>query len=194
MSKTIGELTAASVPVPDDSLLEVEVSGVSKQMSIADLLPAGFILPYGGTSAPDGFLECDGTAVSRTTYARLFAAISTTWGAGDGSTTFNLPDARGSVLRGAGSHGTETMANGNPYAGPAVGSYEDDQMQGHFHETYRDKPGSGAQLARSTAIISGVASNVSQAREAITDGSNGTPRTGAETRGFAAGVLYCIKA
>lgn len=66
-------------------------------------LPAGIgPLPYAGSTIPTGWLECDGTAVSRTTYAALFAAISTTWGTGDGSTTFNLPDCRGRVPLGAG--------------------------------------------------------------------------------------------
>lgn len=55
----------------------------------------GTILPFGNPSTPTGWLRCDGSAVSRTTYADLFTAIGTTWGAGDGSTTFNVPDLRG---------------------------------------------------------------------------------------------------
>lgn len=58
-------------------------------------IPAGVILPYGGASAPSGWLLCDGAAVSRTAYAALFAAIGTAYGPGDGSTTFNIPDLRG---------------------------------------------------------------------------------------------------
>lgn len=52
----------------------------------------GIVLPWSNGTAPSGFLECDGAAVSRTTYATLFGVIGTTWGVGDGSTTFNLPD------------------------------------------------------------------------------------------------------
>ena len=52
----------------------------------------GMIKPFAGTTVPTGYLLCDGSAVSRTTYADLFAAIGTTYGSGDGSTTFNLPD------------------------------------------------------------------------------------------------------
>jgi len=59
--------------------------------------PAGVIQQYAATTAPIGYLICDGTAVSRTTYAALFQVISTTYGSGDGSTTFNLPDFRGRV-------------------------------------------------------------------------------------------------
>lgn len=58
-------------------------------------VPIGFIGDYGGTTAPTGWLFCDFAAVSRTTYAALFATIGTTFGAGDGSTTFNVPDGRG---------------------------------------------------------------------------------------------------
>lgn len=61
-------------------------------------VPIGSIVDYGGTTAPSGYLLCFGQAVSRTvTYAALFAAIGTTYGTGDGSTTFNLPDFRGRV-------------------------------------------------------------------------------------------------
>lgn len=72
------------------------------------LVVTGQIVDYAGSSAPSGWLECDGTAVSRTSYANLFTAISTTWGAGDGSTTFNLPDFRGRNRIGK---GTGTLAS-----------------------------------------------------------------------------------
>lgn len=58
-------------------------------------VPTGMLAPYAGASAPANWLFCSGAAVSRTTYAGLFAVIGTTFGAGDGSTTFNLPDLRG---------------------------------------------------------------------------------------------------
>lgn len=61
----------------------------------------GFIMPYAGTGLQEGWLDCDGSAVSRTMYHDLFAAIGTTWGAGDGSTTFNLPRSEDLVLQGA---------------------------------------------------------------------------------------------
>lgn len=76
------------------------------------LIPAGTMLDYGGAGAvPSGFLLCDGTAVSRATYANLFTAISTTWGAGDGSTTFNLPNTQRRVSVGNGGSGTGTLGN-----------------------------------------------------------------------------------
>lgn len=68
--------------------------------ALANATPTGAVIPYAGSSAPEGWLLCYGQAVSRTTYAGLFAIIGTTYGAGDGSTTFNVPDLRGRVALG----------------------------------------------------------------------------------------------
>ena len=78
-------------------------------------LPTGTILSFGGSTAPTGFLLCDGSAVSRTTYADLYAVIGDTYGAGDGSTTFNVPNLQDKFLQGAGTNslGT-TMSAGLP--------------------------------------------------------------------------------
>lgn len=106
----------------DDSTLEVHSSGYLKikdggvdttqlaagavtsdklaTSAITTLMPSGSVIPYAGTSTPTNWLLCAGQAVSRTTYADLFSAISTTYGVGDGSTTFNLPDLRGRVIAG----------------------------------------------------------------------------------------------
>ena len=67
---------------------------------LGTVVPTGAYLPFAGTAIPTGFLECNGAEVSRTTFSALFAAISTNWGSGDGSTTFNLPDLRGVFPRG----------------------------------------------------------------------------------------------
>jgi microcystin-dependent protein len=73
----------------------------AKPSVIADANPSGLVRPYVGTSAHDGWLMCDGSAVSRITYASLFRVIQTAFGYGDQSTTFNLPDLRGQFVRGA---------------------------------------------------------------------------------------------
>lgn len=81
-------------------------------------VPAGTILLYGGSSAPASFLLCDGAAVSRTTYAGLFAAIGTSYGVGDGSTTFNVPGMAGQFARGdtpGATGGTDTIASGGAH-------------------------------------------------------------------------------
>lgn len=72
------------------------------QATIATIDPADAIIAIGGTTAPTGYALCDGTAYSRTTYAATFARIGTTYGAGDGSTTFNVPDLRGRFVAGKG--------------------------------------------------------------------------------------------
>jgi len=68
--------------------------------SITQRSEVGAIKPWGKTTAPDGYLLCDGTAVSRTTYVDLFGILSTTYGVGNGSTTFNVPDLQGKTPQG----------------------------------------------------------------------------------------------
>lgn len=75
-------------------------------------LTSGVVFPYGGAASPDGFLLCDGAAVSRTTYASLFSVISTAYGVGDGSTTFNLPDLRQRFPMGKSVGGTGSTLGG----------------------------------------------------------------------------------
>lgn len=90
------------------------------------VMPPGVTIPYGGSTPPSGWLECNGAAVSRTAYADLFAAIGTTWGSGDGSTTFNLPDLRGEFLRGW-DHGRGVDS------GRALGSWQNHDFKAHTH-------------------------------------------------------------
>lgn len=74
-------------------------------VAIPTAVPAGAIMSFAGAAAPSGYLICDGAAILRSTYSVLFTAIGTTWGVGDDSTTFNLPDLRGRVVAGVGTHG-----------------------------------------------------------------------------------------
>lgn len=89
-------------------------------------VPAGTILDFAASTPPAGFLECNGAALSRTAYSALFAAIGTAWGAGDGATTFNLPDFRGSFRRGW-DHGRGLDS------GRAFASYQADAFASHSH-------------------------------------------------------------
>lgn len=86
-------------------------------------LPTGTVVPHASSTVPDGFLACDGTAVSRTTYANLFTVIGTTFGAGDGSTTFNTPDLRGIFVRGVGSQVISSVT----YDGSTLGTKRKDR-------------------------------------------------------------------
>lgn len=87
---------APSTTTADGSITLAKLAAAVQQ----SLVPSGSLMPFAGASAPTGWLLCYGQAVSRTTYAALFTAIGTTYGAGDGSTTFTLPDLRGRVIAG----------------------------------------------------------------------------------------------
>lgn len=89
----------------------------------------GSIIAYGGTNQPSGYLRCNGQAVSRSTYSDLFSAISTRFGPGNGSTTFDVPDLRGEFIRGADNMGAD---RGTP--GPNLpGGTQGDQFKEHNH-------------------------------------------------------------
>lgn len=100
----------------------------------ANTVPPGTILPFAGTTVPTGFLLCNGALVSRTTYATLFAAIGTKWGAGDGKTTFKLPDLRKRHLEGA---NTTSEVGGYLEAGLP-------NITGSFISVWSNNPVSGA--------------------------------------------------
>ena len=99
-------------------------------LNTALALPAGVTVPYAGATAPTGWLLCNGQAVSRTSYSRLFAAIGTTYGAGDGSTTFNVPDLRECNPVGIGKRASG-VTNHNELT---LGGFQDDQYQQHSHD------------------------------------------------------------
>lgn len=112
-----------------------------------NVAPPGVVLPFAGASAPSGWLLCFGQAVSRTTYADLFAAIGTAFGTGDGSTTFNVPDLRGRVPAGkdnmGGSAASRLTTAGSGVDGATLGAaggaqthtLDATQMPAHTHNT-----------------------------------------------------------
>ena len=90
------------------SKLNLIINGVTTQLDIHDAyaLPTGSYIQFAGSQAPAGFLVCNGGEISRTTYSELFAVIGTTYGSGDGSTTFNLPNLTDRFLQGSSTSGT----------------------------------------------------------------------------------------
>jgi len=91
----------ASDSVTSDKIVDGAVTSAKLNSdAISALMPTGTVLPFAGINAPTGYLFCDGDAISRTTYSDLFGIIETTYGVGDGSTTFNIPDLRGRVVAG----------------------------------------------------------------------------------------------
>ena len=98
-----GTPTAPTPAAADDSTKIATTAWVRANMpSVSEVVPVAAILPYGGTTAPSGYLMCNGQAVSRTTYSALFSVIGTAYGTGDGSTTFNLPNYTDRVAQGLG--------------------------------------------------------------------------------------------
>jgi microcystin-dependent protein len=100
--------------------------GSSATPTWANAISAGAVMTFAMNTAPTGWLKANGAAVSRTTYAALFSAIGTTFGVGDGSTTFNLPDLRGRFTR-------NWADDGSIDSGRAFGSTQDHQIQQHQH-------------------------------------------------------------
>ncbi len=95
--------------------------------------PIGSIQAYGGTTAPSGWLLCQGQAISRNTYAELFTVIGTAFGAGDGSTTFNVPDLREATTKGVGLNRNSNIHYDSD--GVALGEFVEDRVQDHKHRT-----------------------------------------------------------
>lgn len=157
-------------------------------------LPTGVILPYGGASAPAGFFLCDGSPVSRTDYAGLFAAIGTAFGTGDGSTTFNLPDMREVVPIGA---GTSTRAEINTHDSYNIGEFKDDQIEDHYHKNLYSAP-DGTQreityYSREYPAGSSAGITTNGDKRIYTGGVSEEYRRGSTTHGKQLGVNYIIK-
>lgn len=117
---------ASTVANPTNTTYWTRFALITDINPLYNLVPTGVILPYGGVTAPSGFLICDGSAVSRTAYANLFAVIGTRYGAGNGSTTFNVPKLNdGSFVRGvaSGSVGTKYSASLPPLTASSAGAH-----------------------------------------------------------------------
>lgn len=151
--------------------------------------PPGEVAYFARNSAPTGFLKANGALVPRSTYAALFTAIGTTFGVGDGATTFALPDMRGEFPRGW------DDARGID-AGRVFGSAQLDAFQGHWHTAYRnssDTPTGGTGITFGSNGANTLTGADDIVRAPIIDGTNGTPRTSTETRPRNIALLACIK-
>lgn len=160
-------------------VLYLKTSGVTSNTGWLDLatasgatavLPAGLVMAFGGPAAPTGWVFCDGSALSRTTYSLLFAAIGTTYGAGDGTTTFNLPDLRGRLPVGLGTNGTVNALGLND--GVAVANRRGTK---HRHTPH-------AHPAATGVFIVGIAQTV-QATGSDQGGTTSNPNTGSADGG-----------
>lgn len=151
--------------------------------------PPGAVMPFARSTAPTGWLKANGAAVSRSTYNVLFAAVGTVFGAGDGSTTFNLPDMRGEFVR-----GLDDGRGIDP--GRAIGTTQVDAMKSHSH---RDNFAFGG-AANGTPFNSSAYTKTYYGSGAIEVDGSGTSNGlstaavgGTETRPHNVALLYCIK-
>jgi microcystin-dependent protein len=206
--KLTGDQTVAGVKTFSSSPVvptPTTATQAANKSFVDSLMPSGVILPYGGSSAPSvAWLLCDGTAVSRTTYADLFAAIGTAYGVGDGSTTFNIPDMRGAAPGGA---GTSTGYTANETL--TLGTKHNDQMQqitgsigSASQGVWINAGGSGDPDATAAGALTLSNRNNARASSGTVNGayqvninSANSPgaRTGTTTRGKVVGVNFIIK-
>lgn len=169
----------------------IDGSITAAKLAVGLAIPTGSMFPFAGNSAPVGFLLCQGQTVSRTTYSALFNVISTTYGVGDGSTTFALPDTRSRVLVGSGQGSGLT----NRALGAKAGTEnETAPLPVHSHSTSNDgqhqhsvvnvagswgttvvTPGGGQQVVTAIAALGNVVTNAGEGQHnhAITSAGTG---------------------
>ena len=174
---------------------------INQQLSLT-----GVVLAYAGVTAPPGFLVCDGSLVSRSAYAGLFAVIGVNHGAGDGTTTFALPDYRGRFLRGVANgsandpdRATRTAMSAGGNTGDNVGSVQADAFGSHNHNY------SGSDISVALSGSSGYTLFTRGVQNPTTENIPGNrfdpndnlgaifPSGGNETRPKNAGVNFIIK-
>jgi len=178
-----------------------------------DTIPLGTVIPYAGTTAPSADWKiADGSAISRTTYSGYYAIAGTSFGSGDGSSTFNLPDLRGLFIRfhddGAGNDpdaASRTANNSGGATGDNVGSEQADAFQAwqsgltasgvdYYGYGVGEKYNSASTTTNKASIVyatgtQGTAGMIT----AFNDGTNGDPRTSSETRPKNLGFTPLIK-
>lgn len=147
----------------------------------AEIIPSGTIVGYGAASAPTGWLLCNDAAVSRSTYARLFAVIGTGYGVGDGSTTFNVPDLRDKVPLGKGTNnGTLGTTTGSAGASSVLASATKSGVTTAASNSGTGTTGTGTTGTGTTGT--GTSGN-STATTAASDTANATSTTAASNTG-----------
>jgi microcystin-dependent protein len=121
------KITGLALPTASSDGVTIQHRDINSQT-----IPIGMVYAMGASTIPTGWLECDGAAVSRVTYADLFAAIGTTYGVGDGSTTFNLPNGKGKSIFGYDPTQTEFNALGKT-GGEKTHILTESELPAHYH-------------------------------------------------------------
>lgn len=171
-----GNPTATTPVTADNSSSLATTAFVRNYGATIQVFPPGLLAMFGSQTPPSGWLTCDGSAVSRTTYAGLFAAIGTQWGSGDGTSTFNLPNFLGQFPRGLDTGGSvdpgRSFASGQGFA-----------QQDHVHPTYastiRDSSSSHTDYSSHNAIA---VINGSASYQTNSEGGGNSPLVGTITQ------------
>jgi hypothetical protein len=177
----------AAVTNIDGSTINLSGNTVQDVGFTNNMMPTATIIQNVSATVPSGFLYCNGQAVSRTTYARLFSSIGTTFGVGNGTTTFNVPNFLGAYLRGASSQ----VVGGITYAGPAIGTAQQDSVLAPNNRGFWniDSGGGGAsRQVRSRANIGGDPNDTGTSQT-----TNFTRENTTENRVFNYSVYYYIR-
>lgn len=198
-----GTATAPTITPSSDSSTNVATTAfVQSAIGSVQGVPSGSVFHFAASTAPTGYLYCNGAAVSRTTYAALFAVTGTTFGVGDGTTTFNLPDLRGEFVRGwnnqpstgldparvFGSLQTDIIKN---HTHPASTTASD---AGHNHGYVTLSGGGGSSFAGGAQGTTTATTDIGFASiSASTTISNNTGGSATETRPVNVALLPCIK-
>lgn len=172
--------------------------GAASSSDLSGAVPTGALMHFAGSAAPTGWIKANGALLSRTTYAALFAAIGTTFGAGNGTTTFALPDLRGEFMRGwDDARGVD--------AGRVFGSWQVGQNLSHTHSGTADSAGAHTHATNVAQYGSGSSGGVGAGDSSngvgITSGSSGShthplsigASGGTEARPRNVALLACIK-
>ena len=176
-NNNLGTASVANVGTGANQVVQLDGTGSLPAVNASNLLntvPAGAIFWFARNTAPDGYIKANGAAVSRSTYAALFSAIGTTFGVGDGSTTFALPDMRGEFPRG--------WDDGRAVdSGRVFGSAQAQAIQSHTHTV---NSGSGQ--------INDFGGNLATTNNFVTAAAT-SAAGGTETRPRNIALLACIK-
>jgi len=150
---------------------------------------AGTLAYFGMSTAPTGWLKANGAAISRSTYADLFAAIGTTYGTGDGSTTFNIPDLRGEFPRGwDDGRGVDS--------GRGFGTAQSDEYQSHNHTLRYNNAANSGDYGSGGNYLTAKSSGLTRISDPGSNARTGTMINnagGSETRPRNIALLACIK-
>ena len=181
--------TAANSEAAQIAKAENLVSGREETQALAN--PTGTIIAFAADNPPTGYLACNGQEVSRTTYSALFSVIGTKYGAGDGSTTFKVPDLRGEFLRGTGTNTTTR------HSGESVGVHQNEGLP-NISGTLGDVESNSASgaFSRTTGTVHVGTGNGASTFGTITfSASNSNAIYGASSHVTPTNtsVLYCIK-